>query len=112
MTLSKRKSHSNYRCWSQFFVIVATIFATYKNGLQHLVANHLCDHFGSLFWIATWNTNSVPLITLCRYAQKSWRYMDIYRKGLTGKVAEFANKKYKSHRQVPDMVYDEINNVI
>lgn len=38
--------------------------------------------------------------------------MDIYRKGLTGKVAEFANKKYKSHRQVPDMVYDEINNVI
>jgi hypothetical protein len=38
--------------------------------------------------------------------------MDIYRKGLTGKVAEFANKKYKSHRRVPDMVYDEINNVI
>jgi hypothetical protein len=27
--------------------------------------------------------------------------MDIYRKSITGKAAEFANKKYKSHRQVP-----------
>ena len=56
--------------------------------------------------------DSVPLITLRRYARKSWRYMDIYRKGLTGKIAEFANKKYKSHRRVPDMIYDEINNEI
>ncbi len=36
--------------------------------------------------------------------------MDIYRKSITGKVAEFANKKYKSHRQVPYTIYDEINN--
>ena len=27
--------------------------------------------------------------------------MDIYRKSITGKAAEFANKKYNSHRQVP-----------
>ena len=51
--------------------------------------------------------DSVPLITLRRYARKSWHYMDIYRKGLTGKIAEFVNKKY---RRVPDMIYDEINN--
>ena len=54
-----------------------------------------------------WNF-SVPLITLHKYAQKSWHYMDIYRKSITGKAAEFANKKYKSHRQVPYTIYDEI----
>ena len=36
--------------------------------------------------------------------------MDIYRKSITGKAAEFANKKYKPHRQVPYTIYDEINN--
>jgi len=30
--------------------------------------------------------------------------MDIYRKDLTGKIAEFVNKKYKTHRRVPDMI--------
>ena len=52
--------------------------------------------------------DSVPLITIRKYAQKSWRYMDIYRKGITGKMAEFAAKKYKSHHCVPDTIYNEI----
>ena len=52
--------------------------------------------------------NSVPLITIRKYAQKSWRYMNIYRKGITGKLAEYAVKKYKSHRRVPDNIYNEI----
>jgi len=52
--------------------------------------------------------DSVPLITIRRYAQKSWRYMDVYRKGITGKMAEFAVKKYKSHRRVPDSIYNEL----
>jgi hypothetical protein len=53
--------------------------------------------------------DSVSLITIRRFAQKSWRYMDIYRKGITGKLAEFAAKKYKSHRRVPDSIYYELN---
>ena len=52
--------------------------------------------------------DSVSLITIRRYAQKSWRYMDIYKKGITGKLAEFAAKKYKSHRRVPDNIYNEL----
>jgi hypothetical protein len=52
--------------------------------------------------------DSVSLITIRKFARKSWRYMDIYRKGITGKVAEYAAKKYKSHRRVPDSIYDEI----
>ena len=35
--------------------------------------------------------------------------MDIYRKGITGKLAEFAAKKYKSHRRIPDSIYNELN---
>ena len=34
--------------------------------------------------------------------------MNIYRKEITGKMAEFAIKKYKSHRRVPDIIYNKI----
>ena len=52
--------------------------------------------------------DSVSLITIRKFARKSWRYMDIYRKAISGKLAEFAVKKYKSHRRVPDNIYNEI----
>lgn len=52
--------------------------------------------------------DSVPLITIRKFARKSWKYIDIYNKGVTGKLAEFAAKKYKSHRHVSDEVYNEI----
>ncbi|CAG8827726.1 14992_t:CDS:2, partial [Cetraspora pellucida] len=45
-----------------------------------------------------WALNSVPLLTIRQYARKAFRYMDTYRKGLNGKAAEFAVKKYHSHR--------------
>ena len=28
--------------------------------------------------------------------------MDLYRHGITGKLAEYAAKKYKSHRRIPE----------
>ena len=52
--------------------------------------------------------DSISSITIRKFARKSWRYMDIYRKGISGKLAEFAVKKYKSHRCVPDNIYNEI----
>jgi len=52
--------------------------------------------------------DSIPLIKIRHFTQKSWHYMDIYRKGITGKMAEFAAKKYKSHRRVPDSIYNEL----
>jgi phage terminase Nu1 subunit (DNA packaging protein) len=68
-----------------------------------------CDYIWSdLQKIVPEALDSVPLITIRKFARKSWRYMDIYRKGITGKMAEFAVKKYKSHRRVPDSVYNEI----
>ena len=34
--------------------------------------------------------------------------MNIYKKEITGKLAEFAVKKYKSHCHVLDTIYNEI----
>src|SRR6185369_16802478 len=45
--------------------------------------------------------DSVELTTICRFARKAWRYMDLYRYGITGRLAEYAVKKYKSHRKIP-----------
>ena len=34
--------------------------------------------------------------------------MDLYRHGVTGKLAEYAAKKYKSHRRIPENVWEEL----
>ena len=52
--------------------------------------------------------DSVSLPTIRRYARKAFRYMDAYRKGLKGKAAEFAVKKYRSHCRIPDSVLNSI----
>jgi hypothetical protein len=44
--------------------------------------------------------DSCEPITIRRFFQKSWRYIDAYRKGLNAQQAALANKKYKSHRKV------------
>jgi hypothetical protein len=66
------------------------------NGLQETVPHAL---------------DSVDLITIRRFARKTWRYMDLYRHGITGKFAEYAVKKYKSHRKIPENVLEELNKI-
>ncbi|ORZ15511.1 hypothetical protein BCR41DRAFT_396467 [Lobosporangium transversale] len=44
---------------------------------------------------------SVTILSIRKYARRSFRYMDAYRKGLSGRVAELQAKKYKSHRRIP-----------
>ncbi|KAG2743881.1 hypothetical protein P692DRAFT_201722673 [Suillus brevipes Sb2] len=43
--------------------------------------------------------DACPIKTIRAFYRKSWRYMDAYRKGLNARQAEFAVKKYKSHRR-------------
>ena len=43
----------------------------------------------------------VDVVTIRKFAQKSWRYIELYREGLTGKLAEYTCKKFKSHRRIP-----------
>jgi len=42
----------------------------------------------------------VNITTIRKYAQKSWKYMQLYHEGLTGKLAEYACKQFKSHRWI------------
>jgi len=35
----------------------------------------------------------------------------LYGKGINGKLAEYAVKKYKSHRRIPDEVIEELNKI-
>ena len=37
--------------------------------------------------------------------------MYLYRKGINGKLVEYAVKKYKSHRRIPDEVIEELNKI-
>jgi hypothetical protein len=65
------------------------------NGLQQMVPKSL---------------DQVPLVMIRKFARKCWRYMDAYRKGISGKLAEYAVKKYKSHRRIPDSILEELCN--
>ena len=40
---------------------------------------------------------SVDIILIRKFVRKAWRYMDLYRNRITGKLAEYAAKKYKSY---------------
>ncbi|KIJ46611.1 hypothetical protein M422DRAFT_164849 [Sphaerobolus stellatus SS14] len=44
--------------------------------------------------------DSCPTKTIRAFFRKTWRYMDAYRKGLNAKEAEYAIKKYRSHRAI------------
>ena len=37
--------------------------------------------------------------------------MDLYQKGISGKLAEYVIKKYRSYRRIPDEVIKELNHI-
>jgi hypothetical protein len=51
--------------------------------------------------------NQVPLSQIRAFARKSYRYMDAYRKGLDAKQAEYAVKRYKRHRVIPNTLFHD-----
>ena len=55
--------------------------------------------------------DSVLLITIRRFAQKAWWYMDLYRHGIDGKLAEYAIRKYRSHRKISEGVLKELEKI-
>lgn len=48
-----------------------------------------------------------PLITIRRFFRRSGRYLSVYQQGATGYLAEFAVRKYASHRSVTRHDLDE-----
>ncbi|KAF8512488.1 hypothetical protein JB92DRAFT_2812558 [Gautieria morchelliformis] len=45
---------------------------------------------------------------LKRYANRSARFIDVYRKGLNGSQAVWANRRYHGHRILPNSILQEL----
>ena len=72
-------------------------------GAAKRYARNNCDYsFKALEKIVPEALNSVSLEQIRRYARRSWRFMDAYRKGLTGIAALYTVKQYRSHRRIPE----------
>ncbi|EUC56568.1 DDE family endonuclease, partial [Rhizoctonia solani AG-3 Rhs1AP] len=56
--------------------------------------------------------NAASVQTIRHFWRKSWRYMDAYMNGLTGMQAEFAVKKFKSHRRIGKRVMMNVTSVL
>ncbi|THU93162.1 hypothetical protein K435DRAFT_598479, partial [Dendrothele bispora CBS 962.96] len=52
---------------------------------------------------------SVPLEFMRKFARRADRFMDAYRKGLSGHQAAWAARKYRGHRVVPDTIMKEFD---
>ncbi|KAF8607403.1 hypothetical protein BDV93DRAFT_591655 [Ceratobasidium sp. AG-I] len=52
--------------------------------------------------------DACSVTTIRRFFQKTWRYMDAYREGLTGLMAEHAVKKFASHRKITKRIMMEV----
>ena len=52
--------------------------------------------------------NSSTLTVSLSFSTRSRRFMDAYRKGLTGAQAAWANKKYRGHRVLPEGILTEL----
>jgi len=50
----------------------------------------------------------IPIATVRRQARHCYRFMSAYRMGLQGPLADYAMKKYSSHRRIPEGVLAEI----
>jgi len=50
----------------------------------------------------------VPLASIRRFFRLGERFRDIYMKGMTGRLAHFAAKKYTSHRRIPDSAIGDL----
>ena len=52
---------------------------------------------------------AIPLISIRRFYTRAHRFMDAYRRGLSGKQAAWAAKKYHSHRVLPNDILAELD---
>ena len=78
-------------------------------GATKLKVRRLCDYsMKTLVKNVPIILDSIPLGLIRRFVRKSWRYMDAYRQGATGRLADFINKKYKGHRCIPTSWLNEV----
>ncbi|KAJ3507789.1 hypothetical protein NMY22_g16822 [Coprinellus aureogranulatus] len=56
--------------------------------------------------------DACPADVIRRFVNRSWRFMSAYRKGLTGKAAAWAVRKYKGHRAVSQGAFMNLEAVL
>jgi hypothetical protein len=52
--------------------------------------------------------DSIPLQMMRKFATRSRRFMDAYDRGLNGKQAAWAARKYRGHRVLPPNIFEEL----
>ena len=48
-------------------------------------------------------------MTCNRFSNRSSHFIDAYHKGLNGRQAAWANKKYRGHRVLPEGILEELD---
>ena len=51
---------------------------------------------------------AIPLETMRRFANRSYRFIDAYSRGLNGRQAAWAARKYRGHWVLPTSIMDEL----
>ncbi|KJA13708.1 hypothetical protein HYPSUDRAFT_151281 [Hypholoma sublateritium FD-334 SS-4] len=54
------------------------------------------------------NSLDIPLDTMRKFANRSRRFMDAYDRGLNGRQAAWATRKYRGHRVLPEGIMNEL----
>jgi hypothetical protein len=71
-----------------------------------------CDYtWKGLLDIVPLAFDSIPISSIRKYARRSFRYMDAYRKGLNMNAGEYAVKKYRSHRRIPNSALHDLQSM-
>jgi len=65
---------------------------------MHLIQLQLLTCEGNYIYFECY----LSYILLLRYSRCSRRFLDVHRKGLDGKWAAWANRKYQGHRVLPE----------
>jgi len=51
---------------------------------------------------------SIPLASMRKFANRSRRFMDAYCRGLNGRQAAWASRRYRDHRVLPEGIMAEL----
>ncbi len=69
-----------------------------------------CNYlWSSLQYVIPIALESIDIILIKKITRKVWHYMDLYKNRITGKLAEYVAKKYKSHYCIFNYILVELN---
>jgi hypothetical protein len=100
-----------------YLIFILIIFANafneqYWGWCKHRYREIFKEHFDAAKKVVHDCLNACPIDVIRRFFNRSWRFMDAYRRGLTGKAAEWAVRKQKSHRRVGQQAMASIESVL